>query len=187
MVGVLADERMYEFTGGEPPTVDRLRQRYRALARGRSPSGDEWWFNWIVRMPGDPVGVVQATVTADRSSAEVAWEVGVPWQGQGIAGEAAQAMVDWLRAAGVTRRAGRHPPRPRGVGGDRRPHRPGPVDGTDRRRGGVGQSSNGRGMNSAEPGEAPAMASAARITAAAVYDVCSSNGNGVGRPAPSSG
>lgn len=110
MVEVLADERMYEFTGGEPPTLDRLRQRYRAMARGRSPSGDEWWLNWIVRWPADPVGVVQATVTADRSRADVAWEVGVPWQGQGIAGEAAQAMVDWLFHAGVSNvRACVHP------------------------------------------------------------------------------
>lgn len=103
MVEVLADERMYEFTGGAPPTLDRLRQRYRTMARGRSPSGDEWWFNWIVHWPPHGlVGAVQATVPADRSRADVAWEVGVPWQGHGVAGEAVRAMIDWLRAAAVT-------------------------------------------------------------------------------------
>jgi len=33
--------------------------------------------------------------------AEVAWVVGVPWQGRGYAAEAARALVGWLEAAGV--------------------------------------------------------------------------------------
>jgi RimJ/RimL family protein N-acetyltransferase len=40
------------------------------------------------------VGTVQATI-ADRS-AEIAWVVGTPWQGRGIAGEAARGLVAWL-------------------------------------------------------------------------------------------
>jgi RimJ/RimL family protein N-acetyltransferase len=104
MVDVLADPRMYGFTGGGPPTLPSLRERYRRMVVGRSPDGTEWWLNWIVRVPGDDavaVGVVQATVAADGVTAEVAWEVGVPWQGRGFAGEAAAAMVDWLLGAGV--------------------------------------------------------------------------------------
>jgi len=107
MVGVLADPLMYGFTGGEPPTTEQLRDRYRRMAVGHSADGRELWLNWIVRLPGkgsdDPVavGVVQATVTADGTAAEVAWEIGVPWQGQGFAGEAAAAMVAWLVGAGV--------------------------------------------------------------------------------------
>jgi RimJ/RimL family protein N-acetyltransferase len=31
----------------------------------------------------------------------VAWEVGVPWQGRGIASEAARAVVSWLVANDV--------------------------------------------------------------------------------------
>jgi RimJ/RimL family protein N-acetyltransferase len=112
MVNVLGDERMYEFTGGRPRTLEELRKHYGWLAAGRSADGSELWFNWIVRFAGapDPVGVVQATVAPDGSTADVAWEVGVPWQGRGIAVEAAQAMVGWLLANGVGRvRATVHP------------------------------------------------------------------------------
>jgi RimJ/RimL family protein N-acetyltransferase len=102
MVEVLADERMYEFTGGSPLPLERLRERYRRLAVGRSADGSELWFNWIVRLAdGSAVGAMQATVDADGSAAEVAWEVGVPWQGRGYASEAAAGMVDWLVARGV--------------------------------------------------------------------------------------
>jgi RimJ/RimL family protein N-acetyltransferase len=98
MVDVMGDVRMYEFTGGAPLTLDELRRRYRQLAVGHSADNSELWFNWIVRTTadGEPVGVMQATVDPDGSSADVAWEVGVPWQGRGIASEAATAIVDWL-------------------------------------------------------------------------------------------
>jgi len=104
MVDVLADERMYEFTGGTPPSLDELRARYRRLVVGRSVDGRELWFNWIVRMAGQevPIGVLQATVAADGSSADVAWEIGVQWQGRGIASEAAAAVVGWLVHHDVT-------------------------------------------------------------------------------------
>ena len=44
--------------------------------------------------------------TVDRDGwplhdAEVAWVVGVPWQGHGYASEAAAALVDWLAQTGV--------------------------------------------------------------------------------------
>ena len=101
MVDVLGDPQMYEFTGGRPPTLDELRSRYALLEAGRSPSGDEAWLNWIVREVATAVGVIQATVAGDGSSADVAWEVGVTWQGRGIASEAATAVVEWLGAQGV--------------------------------------------------------------------------------------
>jgi RimJ/RimL family protein N-acetyltransferase len=103
MVVVLGDQRMYEFTGGEPLSLDQLRERYRRLAVGRSADGSERWFNWVVRLADDgtAVGAVQATVAADGSLADVAWEVGVPWQGRGIASEAAGALVGWLVERGV--------------------------------------------------------------------------------------
>ena len=103
MVHVLGDERMYEFTGGRAPTFDELRTRYRQLVVGRSPDHSELWFNWVVRTVNDAqaVGVMQATVATEGSSADVAWEVGVPWQGRGIASEAAVAVVDWLLGEGV--------------------------------------------------------------------------------------
>jgi RimJ/RimL family protein N-acetyltransferase len=47
-----------------------------------------------LRAEGRLTGTVQATI-ANRS-AEIAWVVGTPWQGRGIAGEATRALVDWL-------------------------------------------------------------------------------------------
>lgn len=103
MVDVLADERIYEFTGGKPPTLDQLRERYRRLSVGRSPDGSQRWLNWIVRRVDDdkPVGVVQATVTDNDSAAAVAWEIGTAWQGLGYATEAATAMINWLESQEV--------------------------------------------------------------------------------------
>lgn len=110
MTAVLADPALYRFTGGEPPSVDGLRQRYAAQVAGASPDGTERWHNWIVRLapgggvdagPGPAIGFVQATVV-DGGRADVAWVIGVPWQGQGYAAEAATALVAWLLGTGVT-------------------------------------------------------------------------------------
>lgn len=103
MVDVLGDERMYEFTGGRPLTLDELRTRFRRLSVGLSSDNTEQWLNWIVRttVDGHPVGAMQATVAVDGSWADVAWEIGVPWQGRGFASEAATAVVGWLLDHGV--------------------------------------------------------------------------------------
>jgi RimJ/RimL family protein N-acetyltransferase len=102
MVAVLADPTLYAFTGGEAPDRVGLEARYRALEAG-SPVPGEDWRNWIIRLVGDgcAVGFVQATVVGDE--ADVAWVVGVPWQGRGIAREAAGAMCRWLHDRGVGR------------------------------------------------------------------------------------
>ncbi len=101
MVDVLADPTLYAFTGGEPPTLDELRLRHQWQIRGRSPDGTEEWLNWIVRLfaDGRAIGFVQATVVEGR--ADVAWLIGVAWQGSGYATEAVQAMIGWLRLRGV--------------------------------------------------------------------------------------
>ena len=98
MFAVLGDERMHEFTGGRPLTLDELRSRYRRLAVGHSADHSELWFNWVVRIrrSSQSVGVMQATVAADGARADVAWEIGVPFQGEGFASESAAAVVQWL-------------------------------------------------------------------------------------------
>ena len=94
MAGVLADPALYEFIGGEPPDAATLRERYARLVVGRSGDGLEEWLNWIVRDPdGAAAGTVQATVTEGGSHAEVAWVIGVPWQGRGYATDAARTLV----------------------------------------------------------------------------------------------
>jgi RimJ/RimL family protein N-acetyltransferase len=104
MAAVLDDERLHEFTGGRPLTLDELRDRYARLVAGSSKA-DEVWLNWIVRLRADsqPVGTVQATLTADGDhwTAHVAWVIGADFHNQGFASEAARALVEWLREQGV--------------------------------------------------------------------------------------
>ncbi|KAA1011237.1 GNAT family N-acetyltransferase [Pseudonocardia sp. EV170527-09] len=100
------DTRLHEFIGGTPATIGQLRERYRRQVLGRSPDGSQGWLNWMVRerRTGRPVGTVQATLSLGRDGAleaDLAWVVGVPFQGRGYAGEAAEAMAEWLASCCV--------------------------------------------------------------------------------------
>jgi RimJ/RimL family protein N-acetyltransferase len=96
MAAVLSDPALHTFIGGTPDTPHALRSRYRRLAKG-SPDPDVTWLNWVIRLreEGCLTGTVQATV-GPGPVAEIAWVVGTPWQGRGIATEATRALVDWL-------------------------------------------------------------------------------------------
>jgi RimJ/RimL family protein N-acetyltransferase len=101
---VFADERLYAFTGGGAGTVEELRETLGRLARDRA--ADPWaQLSWVVRRLADEraVGMLQAVFSDGGRSAEIAWLVGVPWQGQGLASEAATAVVARLAAQGVVR------------------------------------------------------------------------------------
>lgn len=102
MVRVLAAPQLYRFTGGDPPTLPELTERYRRLAGPPRPEG---WLNWVIRQREDRrlAGTVQATITAEPAGpqAAIAWVVGTAWQGRGYATESAQALVGWLREHGV--------------------------------------------------------------------------------------
>jgi RimJ/RimL family protein N-acetyltransferase len=104
MVEVLADPRLYEFIGGHPPSLDKLRDRYQRLLAGPSADRHEEWRNWTVRRRSDgrAIGTVQATITDERQRASIAWVIGVPWQGQGYATEATLALIAWLDTEQVT-------------------------------------------------------------------------------------
>ncbi len=105
MFPVLDDAELHVYIGGEPSTLDELRTRYAKLETG-SGRRREVWVNWIVRLRADQtaIGTVQATIVEEHEPwAEVAWVIGVPWQGQGYASEAAGALVAWLRGRGVGR------------------------------------------------------------------------------------
>lgn len=105
MASVLASPELYAFTGGEPPSAERLRTRYAAQARGESPDGSAGWLTWIVRDRGTgrAVGFAQATLTTvdEATVADLAWVVTPDAQGRGIASEAAAALVAWLRRRDV--------------------------------------------------------------------------------------
>ena len=95
MATVLSSPALHAFTGGAPLTPATLRTRYERLVAG-SPDPAVCWLNWVLRLRADAhlTGTVQATVTG--SEAEIAWVVGAPWQGRGLASEAAQGLVSWL-------------------------------------------------------------------------------------------
>jgi len=100
MVSVLADDALYEYTGGAPPTLEELRARYARQVCGSSPGRTYGWLNWLVREReyGGTVGAVQATLSRKQHEmvAEVAWLIGISYQRRGYATEAAEAMVAWL-------------------------------------------------------------------------------------------
>ena len=104
MVDVLSDAGLYAFTGGSPPSRDDLERRYERQVAG-SGDPDEVWHTWVVRLGdgGPAVGYVQATVRLSVGSADLAWVVGAPWQGRGIAREAAGPVLDHVVAGGARR------------------------------------------------------------------------------------
>lgn len=57
------------------------------------------WCNSVIqlRSQGCLAGTVQATIsTGERPVTEIAWVIGTPWQGRGMATEAAGALITWL-------------------------------------------------------------------------------------------
>jgi len=100
MTSVLADPKLYTFTGGTPPAAAELRARYERWTAG-SPDQAVTWCNWVIQLTTPAVrlaGTVQATIDTrgGQPAAEVAWIVGTKWQGHGIATEAARALIGWL-------------------------------------------------------------------------------------------
>lgn len=95
MAEVLADPALHTFIGGTPSSPEALLARYERLVAG-PPDPAERWLNWVIHLRDEHrlAGTVQATVTGQ--TAEIAWVVGTPWQGRGIAREAARGLVDWL-------------------------------------------------------------------------------------------
>ncbi len=106
MSPVLADPILYEFTGGEPPSLETLRQRYVRQSRGMSPDGTEAWLNWIIRVVDTrtAVGFVQASIRVETVpvTASLAWLIDPTHQGRGYARRASSLVIDALRAQGVT-------------------------------------------------------------------------------------
>jgi RimJ/RimL family protein N-acetyltransferase len=99
MAAVLSDPALHAFVGGVPDSPEALRSRYRRMVAG-SPDPAVHWLNWVIRLREEAclTGTVQATIgpSGDGLVAEIAWVVGTPWQGWGIATEAARGLVAWL-------------------------------------------------------------------------------------------
>ncbi|MEU9166438.1 GNAT family N-acetyltransferase [Streptomyces sp. NPDC048420] len=106
MAVALSDPALHTFVGGTPDSPQALRSRYERLTAG-SPDPAVSWLNWVIRLRAEAclAGYVQATVgyPDEGPFAEIAWVVGTPWQGRGIAAEAARGLVDWLGRQRVRR------------------------------------------------------------------------------------
>jgi RimJ/RimL family protein N-acetyltransferase len=110
MALALADPDLHTFIGGAPADAQALRTRYARLVAGSSDPAVSWC-NWVIQLRDERclVGTVQATVTGGTGGesgesgrvAEIAWVVGTPWQGRGIATEAARGLVAWLAGQSV--------------------------------------------------------------------------------------
>jgi RimJ/RimL family protein N-acetyltransferase len=100
---VFGDERLYVFLASHPTTTEELRAQFDRLAADRlADTKGNAQRNWTVRRrDGRAVGMLQAAFSDQGRAAEVAWAVGVAWQGQGIASEAARAVIGWLERRGV--------------------------------------------------------------------------------------
>jgi len=96
MAPLLNDARLHIYIGGEPVSLERLRERYRRHVVGHSADGAQLWFNWVLRSKRtkNAVGYVQATVSTEDSAvvAEIAWVVASEYQGRGYA---RQASAEW--------------------------------------------------------------------------------------------
>jgi RimJ/RimL family protein N-acetyltransferase len=104
LIEVFGDQRLYAFLASRPTTTEQLRTRWAALAAARLADTEGTpQRNWTVRRRGDgrAVGMLQAAFSEQGRTAEIAWAVGVPWQGHGIASEAARGLVGWLERRGV--------------------------------------------------------------------------------------
>ncbi|MCX4880991.1 MULTISPECIES: GNAT family N-acetyltransferase [unclassified Streptomyces] len=95
MAAVLSDPALHTFIGGAPASPEDLRARYERLVAGSSDPSVTWC-NWVLRLREDSrlVGTLQATL--GQAVAEIAWVVGTPWQGRGLASEAARGLVALL-------------------------------------------------------------------------------------------
>jgi ribosomal-protein-alanine N-acetyltransferase len=104
MFVILSDERMYRFIPQEPPeTLAALAKRYTLLESRQSPDGGEQWHNWVLRSKPDSVclGSVQVTIRGD-GRAQLAYELGVPYWGNGFATEACGCIIEALFDTGIS-------------------------------------------------------------------------------------
>jgi RimJ/RimL family protein N-acetyltransferase len=81
---VFGDQRLYGFLASRPTTTQELRTQFARLAAGHLADQEGTaQRNWTVRRRSDgrAVGMLQAAFSDQGRAAEIAWAVGVPWQG----------------------------------------------------------------------------------------------------------
>ena len=97
---LLREPGLYRFTGdAAPASAADLQEKTRRWEQRQSPTKDELWLNWTLRLKssGIAVGFIQATYSERR--VDLAWVIGVPFQGRGYATEASCRVAAWFRDA----------------------------------------------------------------------------------------
>lgn len=95
---ILQDSQIYCYIPQDPPvSLEILEQRYQKLERRLSPTGEEAWLNWAVRLKSSEqfVGCVEASVSSNRI-ANFAYVFGSQFWNNGYATESGQQVLQVL-------------------------------------------------------------------------------------------
>lgn len=98
------DPDVYRYVPEEPPvSVAWLTERYRLLETRQSADGAEAWLQWAVRLAAEKTYVGRVEATVRPGPAVLAWLLGSPWWGRGLASEAVTRVLTQLAGPwGVT-------------------------------------------------------------------------------------
>jgi ribosomal-protein-alanine N-acetyltransferase len=94
----LQDPNIYKFIPEKPPVSKlELKKRYRQLAKRKSPSQNEIWLNWALKLIAkkEYIGTIQATIYEDNS-ANIAYVIASKYWHQGLAYEACKQLLKLL-------------------------------------------------------------------------------------------
>jgi RimJ/RimL family protein N-acetyltransferase len=100
---VLEDPILHRHIGGDHRSRADWAAQLQIWSTRASPDGRQQWLNWAVGLldDGTVIGWLQATV--EDGHADIAFVIGMAWQGHGYAIEAAGAVVAHLLRHGVLR------------------------------------------------------------------------------------
>ena len=96
---VLNDISLYAYIPDDPPTLEKLEERYAFWEQRISPDKTEYWLNWIVFTKEDQmaIGTLQAGVHMESKVASIAYKVGSSFQRNGYATEGVTTMIEHLK------------------------------------------------------------------------------------------
>jgi RimJ/RimL family protein N-acetyltransferase len=97
MTSLLAHPDLHTYVPSDPPTLEKLKSRYKYWESRISPEEDELWLNWVGRLKtnGKLVGHFQAGVKTSLD-ASIAYTIGKDFQRQGLAYEGLAKILELL-------------------------------------------------------------------------------------------
>ena len=97
MVNVLNDPKLYSFIPFDPPSLEKLKQRYKRWEARISPEQNEIWLNWVIHLKSTDqyIGDLQVGYKENKE-ASIAYMIAENWQGQGYATEGLVSLIYML-------------------------------------------------------------------------------------------